>query len=92
MQRKSEPMDATHAIDMTRQALMLVLVLAAPVLVAGLVVSLIVSVLQALTQIQEQTISLVPRILAMLVAVILAGPWMIERLVEFGSQMFSPSW
>ncbi len=83
-------MDTTEAIEMTRQALMLVLVLASPVLVTGLVVSLIVSVLQALTQIQEQTISLVPRILAMLTALVLTGPWMIERLVEFGGRMFSP--
>ena len=81
-------MDATQAVDMTREALMLVLTLAAPVLVTGLVVSLIVSVLQALTQVQEQTISLVPRVLAMLGALVVTGPWMVEKLVEFGGRMF----
>ena len=84
-------MDATQAVDMTREALMLVLVLAAPVLVTGLVVSLIVSVLQALTQVQEQTISLVPRVLAMLGALVVTWPWMIDRLVEFGGRMFGPA-
>jgi len=81
-------MDASQAIDLTREALGLVLLLAAPVLVTGLIVSLIVSVLQAVTQVQEQTLSLVPRILAMLAATAIAWPWMASKLVEFGRQMF----
>ena len=86
-----QTVDAAHAVDMTREALMLVLVLASPVLVTGLVVSLIVSLLQALTQVQEQTISLVPRVLAMLGALVVTGPWMIDKLVEFGGRMFGPT-
>ena len=81
-------MDTSEAIDLARQAVVLVLILAAPVLLTGLIVGLIVSILQAVTQIQEQTLSLVPRIMAMLVAVAICGPWMLTRLVEFSRQMF----
>ena len=82
-------MDASQAIDWVRQALTLVLTLALPVLGTGLVVALIISLFQAVTQLQEQTLSLVPRILAMLVALVVTGPWMISRLVEFGRRMFT---
>jgi flagellar biosynthetic protein FliQ len=77
-----------EAVDILREALGLLLVLAAPVLLTGLVVGVAVSLLQAVTQIQEQTLSLVPKILAMLIAVMLLGPWMLDRLVEFGRRMF----
>lgn len=81
-------MDAGAAIDLARQAVMLVIVLALPVLIAGLAVGLIVSILQAVTQVQEQTLSFVPKILAMLVALVIFGPWMLARMVEFGREMF----
>lgn len=83
-------MSTNEAMDMIRQALMLMLVLAAPVLLTGLVVGLAVSLLQALTQVQELTLSFVPKIAAMLIALILTGPWMLERLIEFSRRMFSP--
>lgn len=83
-------MDAAQATDLARQALVLVLLLALPVLLTGLVVSLIVSLLQAVTQVQDQTLSFVPRIFAMLAALVIAGPWMVARLVEFGKQVFGP--
>lgn len=66
----------------------LTLVLGAPVLLTGLVVALVVSLLQALTQVQEQTLSFVPKIAAMLLAVLAAGPWILTRLVEFAQRMF----
>ena len=81
-------MDVGEATDLARQAVMLMLVLGAPILLTALVVGLIVSVLQAATQIQEQTLSLIPKIIAVLLAVVLAGPWILGRLVEFGRQMF----
>ncbi|MGC9454768.1 MAG: flagellar biosynthesis protein FliQ [Phycisphaerae bacterium] len=76
-------------IDLVRRALMLVLVVGAPVLATGLVVAVIVSVLQAITQMQDQTLSFIPKIVAMLLALVLLGPWMLSRLVEFGREMFS---
>ncbi len=82
-------MDATQAIDLTRRALMLALILGLPVLLAGLAVALAVSILQAMTQVQDLTISFVPRIAVMILAVVLAGPWIFARLVEFAKEMFS---
>ncbi|MFP3937475.1 MAG: flagellar biosynthesis protein FliQ [Phycisphaerae bacterium] len=76
-------------IDLVRRALMLVLVVGAPVLATGLIVAVIVSVLQAITQLQDQTLSFIPKIVAMLLALVLLGPWMLSRLVEFGREMFS---
>ncbi len=83
-------MSSSEALDTIRQALTLMFVLAAPVLVTGLVVGLIVSLLQAMTQVQELTLSFVPKIAAMLIALMLTGPWMLQRLIEFSRQMFSP--
>jgi len=82
-------MDAGEAVNLCRQAVMLMLVLSAPVLIVGLVVALVVSVLQALTQVQEQTLSFIPKIVAMLLAVVAFGPWMLQRLIEFSQKMFT---
>jgi flagellar biosynthetic protein FliQ len=81
-------MDATQAVNLGRQAVMLVLTLAAPVLLVGFVVALVMSVLQALTQVQEQTLSFIPKIVAMLLAAAIFGPWMLGRLLEFSQTMF----
>ena len=81
-------MDTNIAIDLVRQALMLVVILAAPVLLVGLVVGLVVSILQAVTQVQEQILSFVPKIIAMMLAFVLFAPWMIAKLVEFSRDMF----
>jgi len=81
-------MDASEAFDLLRQAVMLLLLLAAPVLLTGLIVALIVSLLQAVTQIQDLTLSFVPKIVAVLVAVAIFAPWILTRLVEFSREMF----
>ena len=77
------------ALDSVRAALMIALEISTPILAAGLLVSLAVSVMQAVTQIQEQTLSFVPKIAVMiLVAVFLIG-WITVRMVEFSQQMFT---
>ena len=81
-------MDPGEALDLTRQAVLLTLTLGAPILLTALVVALVVSMLQAITQVQEQTLSLVPKIIAVLLSVVVAGPWILSRLVEFSSRMF----
>ncbi len=81
-------MDASQAIDLARQAVMLTAVVAAPVLLVGLVVAAVVGVLQAATQVQEQTLSFVPKMAAMVVAALIVGPWMLTRIVEFAKEMF----
>ena len=83
-------MNAAQATDMAKEAVMLMLVLGAPVLLTGLIVGLIVSVLQAATQVQELTLSFVPKIVAMLLAAVVTGPWVVERLVDFSRRMFAP--
>ncbi|MGB1124754.1 MAG: flagellar biosynthesis protein FliQ [Phycisphaeraceae bacterium] len=77
-------------IDVTRQTLSVMLMLSIPVLVAGLAIGLVVSVMQAVTQIQEQTLSFVPKIIGMVLVAIIAMPWMITKLMTFSAQMFGP--
>ena len=77
-------------VDVTRETLTVMLMLSIPVLVAGLAIGLVVSVMQAVTQIQEQTLSFVPKIIGMVLVAIIAMPWMITKLMEFSAEMFGP--
>lgn len=83
-------MEMNHVTELMQQALTMTVLLALPVLGIGLVVALVISVFQAVTQIHDQTLNLVPRILSMLLALVVLGPWMMERIVEFGREMFGP--
>ncbi len=76
-------MDATAVFTAGQQGLLMLLMVAAPVLIAVLVVGLIVSVFQAATQINEATLSFVPKIIAAVVVLAIAGPWMMTTLVEY---------
>jgi flagellar biosynthetic protein FliQ len=78
-----------HATDLLRQTLMLALLVSAPVLAAGLVVGFVISLLQAVTQIQEQTISLIPKLVAMAACLVLLLPWMGQHVMEFARQVFA---
>lgn len=82
-------MESDQAIDMARQAVMLTLTVGAPVLAVALVVGLIVGTAQALTQIQDHALSTVPKIAAVLIVAVMAGPWMVARLVDFAREMFA---
>jgi flagellar biosynthetic protein FliQ len=66
-----------------RQALEMMVVLSAPILVTSLVVGVLISVFQAVTQIQEQTLSFIPKILAVAATLFLTLPWMLNSLVEY---------
>lgn len=72
-----------------RQALELTLVVAAPLLLAALVTGLLVSIFQAATQINEMTLSFIPKLLVMFVVLVLAGPWMLVQLVDYTRLLFS---
>lgn len=76
-------MDPQAALTMGQNALLMVLMVAAPVLGAVLVVGLLVSLFQAITQIHEATLSFVPKLIAAIAVVAIAGPWMMTTLVEF---------
>lgn len=71
------------SVDLTRQALMLVIQLALPLLGVGLVVGLIVSVLQAATQVQEQTLAFIPKMFAVVLTLFLILPWMMILMIEY---------
>ena len=77
-------------VDVTRQTLMVMLMLSIPVLLAGLTIGLFVSVMQAVTQIQEQTLSFVPKIIGMVLIAIITMPWLVSKLMTFSTQMFGP--
>jgi len=79
----------TEALDAVRNAFMLMLLVAAPILIVGLAVGLVVSVLQAVTQIQEQTLVFVPKILAMVGATIALISWIAVKVMEFSAEMFT---
>ncbi|MFK7961687.1 MAG: flagellar biosynthesis protein FliQ [Phycisphaerales bacterium] len=76
------------SIDLVRDALLEGLLLALPILLAGLVIGLLISVFQAVTQIQEQTLSFVPKIAVMILVGILLLGWITMRLSAFASRMF----
>lgn len=80
-------MDLDQATELIRHTLVLALVVSAPMLVIGLGVGVVVSLLQAVTQIQEQTLAFVPKITAMFAAAILLFPWIGHRLIEYTASM-----
>jgi flagellar biosynthetic protein FliQ len=75
-------------VELVRDALLESLILAAPILIAGLLVGLIISVLQAVTQVQEQTLTFVPKIVAMALVAVALLTWISMRMTEFATAMF----
>ncbi len=80
----------SHAlvVDLARNAVMLSILIAGPMLVVALLVGLTVSVIQAVTQIQEQTLAFVPKLVGVSAVFILALPWMIQLLVKYTTELF----
>jgi len=74
-------------IDLFAQALMLVIVMVGVLIVPGLVVGLVISTFQAATQINEQTLSFLPRLIVTIVALMLAGPWLLTKLMDFTTSL-----
>lgn len=81
-------MDTSQAVDLARQTVTLLLLVAAPVLVVGMGVGLVISVLQAVTQVQEQTLSFVPKIVVMVLTAVFTASWGGQKLLEFAREMF----
>lgn len=81
-------MSPEFVVTLGRQAVETVLLLSAPLLLAGLVVGLVVSIFQAATQINEQTMTFIPKIVAVFVTLIIFAPWMIRVMVNFTTQIF----
>ena len=81
-------MTPTTGIDLGRQALELALLVSAPLFIAALVTGLLVSIFQAATQINEQSLSFVPKLIATFITLVLAGPWMITMMTDFIRRLF----
>lgn len=76
-------------ISIGREALMVTLMVAAPMLIMGLIVGLVISIFQAVTQINEMTLTIVPKILAVGLALLIFLPWMINMMTDFTRHMFA---
>ncbi len=81
-------MDIGSALDLGRGAFFMALSTSAPILLIGLVVGLIISIFQSVTQLQEQTLTFVPKIAAMVVAAAYFIPWIAARMLDYAQQMF----
>jgi flagellar biosynthesis protein FliQ len=76
------------AVHLAIQALTTTMEVAAPFLLAGLVVGVVISVFQAATQIQEMTLTFIPKIIVSGIVIAVAGPWMLDRVVAYASNLF----
>lgn len=76
-------MNGQLAIDLIRQAILLSLVVAGPMLATALIVGILVSLVQAVTQLQEQTLTFIPKLLSIALVFVLTMPWAISKLVEY---------
>ncbi len=81
-------MSSDFALQIGREALLMVMMVSAPMLGLGLLVDILVSIFQATTQIQEQTLSFIPKIIAIFAAILVFGPWMLNLLVDYTRALF----
>ena len=82
-------MDSQTVVDLGREAIWNMLLIGSPILVAGMAVGLLIGLLQALTQIQEQTVAFVPKLMAMVLVLSLALPWLIARMVQYSHELIA---
>ena len=76
-------------LDIARAAIFNIIIVSAPLLLISLIVGLIISIFQTVTSIQEQTLTFVPKILAVFITLMLAGAWMMNTLIEFVNELWS---
>ena len=82
-------MTPESVMTMGRQAIEVTIMIAAPMLLVALVIGLIVSIFQAATQINETTLSFIPKLVGIFIALIVAGPWMLTVMLDYMRQMFT---
>lgn len=82
-------MDSLEVVNIMREAIWVLMIISAPIMLTALVVGLSVSLLQALTQVQEMTLTFVPKIIAMLFVMMLAMPFMLQSLQDFTEEIFT---
>jgi flagellar biosynthesis protein FliQ len=82
-------MSLDASVELIRHCLLLTLLIVAPVLAVGLLIGFVISLFQAVTQVQEQTISFIPRIIAMIACAVFLLPWAGGHLIDYAREMFS---
>ncbi|MBB5172063.1 flagellar biosynthesis protein FliQ [Texcoconibacillus texcoconensis] len=82
-------MSPEQVIALAEQAVYVVIMTAGPLLITALGIGLLVSIFQATTQIQEQTLAFIPKIVGVFVALIIFGPWMLNHVTSFAEQLFN---
>lgn len=82
-------MDTQFIVELARNSIMTTLLVSSPMLILALIVGLAISILQAITQIQEMTLTFIPKIIAVAVALVVFLPWMITTVVSFTNQLFA---
>jgi flagellar biosynthetic protein FliQ len=80
-------MDAQDAIELGREAMMMTLLIGAPVLAVGMIVGLLVGLVQALTQIQEQTVAFVPKLVVMVLVLTFTMPWLVDQMMQYTTEL-----
>ncbi len=82
-------MENEFAVEVVNQAIKITLMLSAPMLIGALLVGVLVSIFQAVTQINEQTLSFIPKILVIVAALVIFSPWMMETMVSYTQDLFT---
>ena len=82
-------MQESQVLDLARRCIVVSLQLTMPILTVSLVIGVLISLFQAVTQIQEQTLTFVPKILVLILTLTLLGPWMLHTIVQFTSGMLN---
>ena len=81
-------MNQDTVVNLATQAMMLALKIAGPILLLGLIIGLLVSIFQAVTSIQEQSLSFIPKIVGVAVLIVVLGPWMLDQLVGYAQNLY----
>ena len=82
-------MNQDTVVNLATQAMTLALKVAGPLLLVGLVIGMIVSIFQAVTQIQEQSLSFIPKIVGVAVLIVVLGPWMLDQMVTYAQNLYT---
>ncbi len=82
-------MNQDVVISLTLEAMVLAMKIGMPLLMVGLVLGLVVSVFQAVTQIQEQTLAFIPKVIGLAVVLVIGGPWMLDQVVSYTQELYS---
>ena len=84
-------MSESQVLEISRQALQVALMAAAPMLAVSMLMGLLISLIQVVTSLQDATLTFIPKVLAVAAALVIAGPWILHLLVDFTRMVFSPS-